>query len=387
MNSQDRMQYLRSSVQDAGSWLEIDAAAFESNVRNLLAMIDDRALLCAVVKSHAYGHGADLLLPSLVRLGVPFVGVGSNGEAAIARRCGFEGRILRVRAAAPQEIRAGLRHDIEELVADPQSAWEIHKIAAVAGKVVRIHLDVNSSGISRHSLDVSSALGRASAVGIVSHPGLRLAGIMTHFPKDDDGHIETALLRFQSQALTLLQLTGTPREEVLLHCANSYAALHIHGSWLDMVRAGAVLYGDSGPTAAHFQRCMAFKARIASINSYAAGTKVGYGLTHTLDRDSKLASVTAGYGDGYRRALAGQGGVLVRGRRAAIVDVVSMNSMVVDVTDVAEVCPGDEVVLFGRQGSAEIAPAELEAANSAILADLYTVWAQGNRVLVNAVDM
>ena len=98
-------------------------------------MIDNRALLCAVVKSHAYGHGADLLLPSLVRLGVPFVGVGSNEEAAIARRCGFAGRILRVRAAAPQEIKAGLRHEIEELVADPQSAWEMHKIAAEAGKI------------------------------------------------------------------------------------------------------------------------------------------------------------------------------------------------------------------------------------------------------------
>ncbi|WP_018772578.1 alanine racemase [Arthrobacter sp. 131MFCol6.1] len=387
MSSQDLMQQMRSSAQDAGSWLEIDAAAFESNVRNLLSMIDGRSLLCAVVKSQAYGHGADLLLPSLVRLGVPYVGVGSNEEAAIARRCGFEGRILRVRAAAPQEIKAGLRHDIEELVADPQSAWEMHKIAAEAGKVVRIHLDINSSGISRHSLDVSSALGRASAVAIVSHPGLRLAGIMTHFPQDDNSHIETALVRFQSQALALLQLTGVPREEVLLHCANSYAALNVRGSWLDMVRAGAVLYGDSEPASGQFRRCLAFKARIASINSYATGTKVGYGLTHTLDRDSRLASVTAGYGDGYRRALASQGGVLVRGRRAAIVDVGSMNSMVIDVTDIANVSPGDEVVLFGRQGSAEIAPAELEAANSAILADLYTVWAQGNRVLVNNEDM
>jgi len=210
MSSQDLMQQMRSSAQDAGSWLEIDAAAFESNVRNLLSMIDGRSLLCAVVKSQAYGHGADLLLPTLVRLGVPFVGVGSNEEAAIARRCGFEGRILRVRAAAPQEIKAGLCHDIEELVADPQSAWEMHAIAAEAGKVVRIHLDINSSGISRHSLDVSSARGRASAVAIVSHPGLRLAGIMTHFPQDDNSHIETALVRFQSQALALLQLTGVP---------------------------------------------------------------------------------------------------------------------------------------------------------------------------------
>jgi alanine racemase len=378
---------MRSSAQDAGSWLEIDAAAFESNVRNLLSMIDDRSLLCAVVKSQAYGHGADLLLPSLVRRGVPFVGVGSTEVAAIARRCGCEGQILRVRAAAAQEINAGLHHDIEELVADPQSAREMHTIAAAAGKVVRIHLDINSSGISRHSLDVSSALGRASAVAIVSHPGLRLAGIMTHFPQDDNSHIETALVRFQRQALALLQLTGVPREEVLLHCANSYAALNVRGSWLDMVRAGAVLYGDSEPASGQFRRCLAFKARIASINSYAAGTKVGYGLAHTLDRDSRLAPVTAGYGDGYRRAFASQGGVLVHGRHAAIVDVGSMNSMVIDVTDIANVSPGDEVVLFGRQGRAEIAPAELEAANSAILADLYTVWAQGNRVLVNNEDM
>ena len=88
-----------------------------------------------------------------------------------------------------------------------------------------------------------------------------------------------------------------------------------------------------------------------------------------------------------RRAWASQGGVLVRDRRAAIVDVASMNSMVIDVTDIANVSPGDEVVLFGRQGSAEIAPAELEAANSARLADLYTVWAQGNRFLFNNEDM
>lgn len=387
MNSQAPMQHVRSPVQDVGSWLEIDGAAFEANVRNLLSMIDDRALLCAVVKSNAYGHGADLLLPFLVRLGVPFIGVGNNEEADTARRCGFEGRILRVRAAAPQEIKAGLRHDIEELIADPQSAWEIHKIATDAGKVVRIHLDINSSGISRHSLDVSSTLGRASAVAIVSHRGLQLAGIMTHFPKDDSRHIEAALQRFQGQALMVLQQTGIPREDVLLHCANSYAALHVRGSWLDMVRAGAVLYGDSDPRAGDFQRCLAFKARVASINSYAAGTKVGYGLTRTLHRDSRLAAVTAGYGDGYRRALASQGRVLIRGRRAAIIDIISMNSMVVDVTDVAEVAPGDEVVLFGRQRRAEIAPSDLEAANSAILADLYTVWAQGNRVLVNAADM
>ncbi|MDP9907533.1 alanine racemase [Arthrobacter bambusae] len=93
--------------------------------------------------------------------------------------------------------------------------------------------------------------------------------------------------------------------------------------------------------------------------------------------------MTAGYGDGYRRALARGGHVLVRGRRVAIVDLVSMNSMVVDVTDIADASPGDEVVLFGKQGAEEITVEEMETANSAILADLYTVWAGGSRVPVN----
>lgn len=387
MKSQHLMQHAGSSIENVGNWLEIDAAAFESNVRDVLSMIDGRALLCAVVKSDAYGHGAGLVLPALVRLGVPFIGVGSNEEAALARGCGFEGRILRVRAAAPQEVRAGLDLDIEELVADPESAWEMRTIAAGAGKPIRIHLDINSSGMSRHSLDVSTALGRACAAGIVSHRWLQLAGIMTHFPKDSTRHIEQVLLRFQSQAMALLQLTGIDRKDVLLHCANSYAALHVPGSWLDMVGAGAVLYGDSDPAAGQFRRCLTFKARIASVNSYAAGSRVGYGLTRTLTRDSKLASVTAGYGDGYRRALASRGSVLVRGRRAAVVGLVSMNSMVVDVTGIAGVAPGDEVVLFGRQGSEEITAAELEAANSAILADLYTVWAGGHRIPALPEDM
>ena len=95
--------------------------------------------------------------------------------------------------------------------------------------------------------------------------------------------------------------------------------------------------------------------------------------------------MTAGYGDGYRRALACQRSV--HGRRAAILDLVCMNSMVVDVNDIADVSPGDDVVLFGRQGSEEITPEELETANSATLADLYTVWAGGRRILVSPKDV
>lgn len=374
-----------STTDNLSSWLEIDGAAFDANVRSALDMLQGRALLCAVIKSDAYGHGADLLLPSLVALGVPYIGVGTNSEAGLAREHGFSGRLLRVRAAAPQEIKAGLPHSIEELVADPQSAWEMSRIAADEGRRLRVHLDINSSGISRHSLDVSSPLGRACALEIVGLPHLELAGIMTHFPQDDVDHVKRALHRFKAESKAILQGAGISRSEILLHAANSYAALNVPSTWLDMVRMGAALYGDSDPGHTIFQRCMTFKARIGSVNCYPAGSSVGYGLTHTLAEDSRLATVTAGYGDGYRRSLGRQGKVLVRGHRVPVVDIISMNSFVVDVSSLRDVRPGDEVVLFGGQDGVKITVEELETANAAILADLYTVW--GNRARVLAADV
>ena len=166
--------------------------------------------------------------------------------------------------------------------------------------------------------------------------GFILAGIMTHFPKDDDRPYRNDSSAFPKPGVDTASIdpnspggSAAPLRQFLRRAARPRLVAG-HGPC-----RGSPLR-RFGTSTAHFQRCLAFKARIASINSYAAGTKVGYGLTHTLDRDSRLASVTAGYGDGYRRALASQGSVLVHGRRAAIVDIVSMNSMVVDVTDVAE---------------------------------------------------
>jgi alanine racemase len=378
---------LSAETDDLSSWLEIDGAAFSENVRSMLGMLQGRANLCAVIKSDAYGHGADLLLPFLVASGVPYIGVGANAEAGLARAHGFTGRLLRVRAAAPQEIKAGLRHGIEELVADPRSAWEMSRIADGEGQSLRVHLDINSSGISRHSLDVSSPDGLASAVEIISHPQLELAGIMTHFPQDDVDHVAHALDRFKAESSAVLHAAGIPRHDVLLHAANSYTTLNVPAAWLDMVRTGAALYGDSDPRHAMFRRCMTFKARIGSVNSYPAGSSVGYGLTHTLARDSRLATVTVGYGDGYRRSLGRRGHVLVRGQRVPVVDIISMNSMVVDVSAVKHVRPGDEVVLFGGQDGGTVSVGELEAANAAILADLYTVWANRSRVLAAGVSV
>ena len=127
---------------------------------------------------------------------------------------------------------------------------------------------------------------------------------------------------------------------------------------------------------------MSFRTRVASVNNYPADNQVGYDATYTLQRDSLLANLPMGYSDGYRRVFTNKAHVVVNGQRAPVVGKVSMNTTMIDVTDIPGVKPGDEVVLFGRQGEAEVTQGELEDANGALLADLYTVWGNSNPKIV-----
>ena len=117
---------------------------------------------------------------------------------------------------------------------------------------------------------------------------------------------------------------------------------------------------------------------MASVQAYPKGNTVNYDRTYTLTRDSLLANLPIGYSDGYRRAFSNKGSVLVHGRRAPVVGRVTMNTTMVDVTDIPGVEAGDEVVLFGRQGADEITQAEIEELTGVILADQYTVWGTSN---------
>ena len=138
------------------------------------------------------------------------------------------------------------------------------------------------------------------------------------------------------------------------------------------------IYGDTIPSYTEYKKVMAFKTQVASVNHYPAGNTVGYDRTFTLKRDSLLANLPMGYSDGYRRAMSNKAYVLIHGQKAPVVGKTSMNTTMVDVTDIKGIKPGDEVVLFGRQGDAEVKQSDLEEYNGALLADMYTVWGYTN---------
>ncbi len=372
------------SEQTSNAWVEINKAAFERNIRTLQLALADRSQICAILKADAYGHGIGLLMPSVIKMGVPCVGIASNEEARVVRASGFKGQLVRVRAASLSEVEAALPYGMEELAGNLAFVQQADALAAKAGRKLVVHLTLNAGGMSRNGLDLNSEQGRLDALAITQLPNVQVKAIMTHFAVEDAADVRKGLNVFNEQAAWVLKEAKLDRKAVTLHVANSFATLEVPESRLDMVRTGGLLFGDTVPSHTEYRRVMQFKSRVASVNHYAAGNTVGYDRTFTLKRDSKLANVTVGYSDGYRRAFTNKGIVLINGQRVPVVGKVSMNTVIVDVTDVPSVKSGDEVVLFGKQGSAEISQAETEDINDALLADLYTVWGNSNpKILVN----
>ncbi|RQR46342.1 alanine racemase [Burkholderia sp. Bp9126] len=359
------------------SWIEVNLGVFEKNLSNVRHVLTKGTKLCAVVKADAYGVGLATLMPSIIKANVTCIGIASTEEARLVRASGFKGQLLRVRAAFPDEIAAALPYDVEELVGNAELARSIGALAEQEKRVIKVHLALNASGMSRNGLDLETEKGKAEAMAILQVRGINTVGIMTHFAVAERKDVLHALEVFKQDCEWIFANTRLTRSQVMLHAANSFATLNLPESHLDMVRTGAALYGYIGSRPA-FDHVVAFKSRVAAVNFYPRGNTVGYDRAFTLERDSLLANIPVGYSDGYRRAFTNKGSVLVRGERAPVVGKVSMNTLMVDVTDIAGVRSGDEVVLFGKQGSEEVTQAEVEEITGVLLADQYAVWGNSN---------
>ncbi|HVQ15858.1 MAG TPA: alanine racemase, partial [Vicinamibacterales bacterium] len=182
---------------------------------------------------------------------------------------------------------------------------------------------------------------------------LTLDGVYTHFASADAP--ESAVFgdqrtRFEQALLTVSDLGGKPR---LRHAGNSAALLRDSRVWFDAVRPGLLLYGIVPPPLAatiDLTPVMSLTSRVVAVKGLRPGEGVGYGWRYEASEPRTVAVVPAGYADGLDTRLCGRGHVLIRGRRVPIVGAVSMDMLTVDVTDLSDVRPGDEVVLLGRQG-------------------------------------
>jgi alanine racemase len=320
----------------------IDAGAIERNCARLAAL----APLCAVVKADGYGHGAVTAARAAQRGGATRIAVATAVEAAELREAGLEGTILVMGALSGEEL------DVAVAARADVVAWEKAFVPAAARRTVggrlRVHVKLDTGMGRLGTRDPAQATRVAAAVA--AEPRLELAGLMTHFATADDDpeFMAEQLARFTAWR----PVDGVPR-----HAANSAAALREPAARLDFVRCGIAIYGmdpfHHDPADHGLEPALELVSYAAAVKRAAPGESAGYGRRFVADRETWLATIPIGYGDGVRRGLTNRADLLVGGRRVPLVGTVSMDNITADLGE-QPVAVGTEVVLLGARGAERI---------------------------------
>ncbi len=342
----------------------IDLGAVRANFEMMHRKLRDGVKLCAVIKTDGYGHGA-VPIAGMVQ-DYPWLwgfAVATAREAQELREAGIEKPILILGYVFEEDYEMLVRLDIRPAVFDLETAELLSAEALRQGKVLPVHIAVDT-GMSRIGLSDDES-GLAQAEEIAACRGLALEGIFTHFARADEKDKQNALnaaKRFTDFIEALAQKGIHP---AIRHCSNSAGILEIPEVQLDMVRAGITIYGiypsdEMDREANRLFPAMELISHVSFVKKIPEGTSVSYGGTFTADRDMEVATIPVGYGDGYPRSLSGRGCVLIRGRRCPILGRVCMDQFMVDVTGM-DVKRGERVVLMGRCGEELISVDELGA--------------------------
>lgn len=339
-------------------WVEVDLTALRENVAALRRRVGPLTQLLGVVKADAYGHGLVEVAGVLMRGGVAGFGVANLNEALALRHIGGAGwPILLFGSALPFEVEKIVEQNITPTISTLEEARLFDAEARRQSRRVGAQVEVDT-GMGRVGFWHETAAAQIRDVAAL--PNLRLEGLYTHFPVADANVAETRreLELFLGVAA---QLREAGVRVPLLHAANSAALLNLPAAALDLARPGLLLYGicPLPEQLPDFRPVLSFKARVAFVKAVAAGRTISYGQTFTATRPMQIATVAAGYADGFSRQLSNHAEVLVGGQRCRIVGRVTMDQIMVDVTAVPVVRSGDEVVLIGRQGDAAVTASEV----------------------------
>lgn len=345
-------------------WAEVDLDAVIGNLERIKANVAPETSVMAVIKTDGYGHGAVPIARELEKLDFIYgYAVATAEEALILRHSGICKPILILGYTFPYSYEKLIMEEVRMTVFRYDTLKELSDVCAALRergicKKARIHIKVDT-GMSRIGVTPDEE-GLAFVKKALETEGVETEGVFTHFARADEADKTSAasqLAEFESFLEMVRRETG--KEIPVKHCSNSAGIIELPQANMDLVRAGIILYGlwPSSQVRKDIVRLMpalSLYSRIVYVKEIQKGTTVSYGGTFTAPHDMRVATVPAGYGDGYPRGLSGKGYVLLHGKRAAILGRVCMDQFMVDVTQIPEVRQGDKVTLIGRDGQEEI---------------------------------
>lgn len=341
-------------------WAEIDISALKHNYKTVSEYVKRKSPDCTVmciVKADCYGHGTELCIPALYEIGVRDFGVSCIEEALGVRQYAPDARILILGYTPTENIKELIEAGITQSVYSYEYAKALSDAAqsAFSGERVldchiKIDTGMNRIGFSAFSDNCVSDISKA-----VKLPCIRAVGAFTHFACADETAGDTADMslgqyeRFMS-VIEELRLAGVRFDTV--HTCNSAAAIRYPEYNMDMIRLGIMLYGHT-PFADGYKLdlrpVMRFVCTVTHVHKIKKGQTVSYGATFTAEHDMTLATVSAGYADGFLRSY-GEGGMYVKGKLAPVVGRVCMDQCMLDVSEIDGVSVGDEAEIFDKEG-------------------------------------
>lgn len=342
---------------------EINLDKIEHNLSEFRRLLGPDVQIMAVVKADGYGHGAVEVARVALRAGASSLGVAYIDEGAALRRAGIKVPILLLGYTDPADASALMEYRLTPALFDLETARLLSRSFSEQGKRWPVHLKIDT-GMGR--IGISPAESVEFMVTLSHLPGLKLEGVFTHLSSADEeegGAYTAGQLRLFEGVMAGARERGIFPS--VYHAANSAAAMLYPQSRYNLVRIGISLYGCypspwlQKRTTVELQPAMSLKSKIVYLKEVPPQTPLGYGRTYRTAKKSTIATVPVGYADGYHRSLSNRGEVLVRGRRAPVVGRICMDQMMIDVSHIGGVAPGDEVVLYGSQGPERIAVEEV----------------------------
>ena len=337
------------------TWAEIDLNALVHNFK-ILKEKSGNAKIMPVVKANAYGHSACAVAPILQQHGADYFAVSNIEEAIALRNLEIIKPILILGYTPVNMVNDLCDHNLTQCVYSKEYALALSKQAVENEVTVNIHIKLDT-GMSRLGFDCrnDNLLGIDDAIKSAKLEGFNFNGIFTHFANADcdlqkrDGFTNEQYSRFL-KAINEFEKADLKPE--LIHCCNSAALLLDNEKHSDLTRAGIALYGLSPSSDMDLKEdlipVMTVKSVVSMVKEIDAGDTVSYGRTFKADKKIRIATVTAGYADGYPRLLSNKGYVLINGKKANIIGRICMDQMSVDVSNIPDVKMGDEVILFGK---------------------------------------
>lgn len=345
-------------------WAEVDLDAIWENMVHMKENIAENTKILAVIKTDGYGHGGVPIAKMLEQLDFMFgYAAATYEEAHVLREAGVKKPILILGYTFPYCYEELIREEIRPAVYRRDTVEELVAAAAKVGQKAKVHIKVDT-GMGRIGITPDEE-GLEFVRFLMGHPELEVEGIFTHFAKSDEADKTSAnhqLALFQNfidRIQTELGLTIPVK-----HCANSAAILEMPQANMDMVRAGITTYGlypseEVSKDIVPLRAAMSLYSHIVYCKTIHAGQSVSYGGLFTAQKDTRVATIPVGYGDGYPRSLSGKGYVLIRGKKAPILGRVCMDQFMVDISEIPGVMEGDKVTLLGVDGTERITAEEL----------------------------